>query len=523
MIPPNAQRPYQDIVEFMLSKLSDSGVLTDLAPGSVARTMVEATAREFSQMYTQMNAIYDAGFIDTATGASLDQLVALLGITRIDGEAEVAEATLVRDSRISARVIVPEGTQIAAQRIQAEDKVIYTVNDDYELREGETTLVVQMQALPDTANGQTNADIALSADDAKNGTLSQLRPIAGISGLSLVGPSVALGVRESDDGLRKRAKMAIASAGGGTAKALEDALMAIPLVKSVQLRDANDLDENGQPAMAPGELEIVLDTPETNLQTHKASIVQAIEAHKGPGILARVRTTMVQVLSGTLIIRVASGALTGAELIKLVDGCNAVLKAEVEGMDIGGTLVWNRVLAGLMAVKNVADVVIAKSNLGILGQAAAPLEDISLPAFTRLNLGEGVEAVAIAPEEMAVVTLGLVVSAGRVAPPPSELTALANVALAHLASIIEGLNSAGPAPRNVDLNTMIARLAGADGFANAAGLTVSAATIRLNIVDMTERSEVVLTGPATTQAIAAGTLIKLADTPVIFNWEPASP
>jgi hypothetical protein len=163
MIPPDARRPYQEIVEFLLTQLQETGVISDLAPGGVARTLVEATAREFSETYARMNAVYEAGFIDTATGKSLDQLVALLGLTRIDGEASVADLRLIRDTRISARVIIPIETEIAVTRAVG-DRVIYQVADDYELREGEESLVVSIRALP--GPDQTQADVALSADDA---------------------------------------------------------------------------------------------------------------------------------------------------------------------------------------------------------------------------------------------------------------------------------------------------------------------------------------------------------------------
>ncbi len=523
MTPENARRPYQDIVEFMLTKLSDSGVLTDLAPGSVARTMVEATAREFSELYARMNAVYDAGFIDTATGASLDQLVALVGITRIDGEAQVAEATLTRDARITARVIIPIGTELAATRVATDDKVIYTVDDDYEMLAGETTATVSIRALPNA--DQTAVDVALAPDDVANGTLTQVRPIAGIAGLKLNGASASLGVRETDEQLRERAKMAIASAGGGTAKALEDALMAIADVKSVQLRDASDLDEHGQPIMPPGELEIVLETSDANLTLREAEITAAIESHKGPGILARVRATAIKTLTGTLTIRPASSALTGAAMIKLVDDCTAFFASEVEAMGIGGTLTWNRVLAGLMGIENVADVVVDACSLTVSGEATPPtLGDITMPAFTRLELGTGTEAVAIKPLEMPLATLDLVITPGLSEPTNAEISALTDTAIRHLDAIVDQLNALTPTlVRPVDLTQLLALLTGADGLPDPTGGTLSTDTLRLNVIDMTERSEVPLTGSTTTIDVAAGTLVTLAATPLTFIWEPETP
>lgn len=56
--------------------------ITDTNPGSVVRTIVESVALEIDYLYAQMNEVYNAGFIDTASGKSLDLVVSLLGIAR---------------------------------------------------------------------------------------------------------------------------------------------------------------------------------------------------------------------------------------------------------------------------------------------------------------------------------------------------------------------------------------------------------------------------------------------------------
>jgi uncharacterized phage protein gp47/JayE len=56
--------------------------ITDVNPGSVVRTIVEAIGREIEYLYAQNDYVYKAGFIDTATGNSLDLVVAILGVQR---------------------------------------------------------------------------------------------------------------------------------------------------------------------------------------------------------------------------------------------------------------------------------------------------------------------------------------------------------------------------------------------------------------------------------------------------------
>jgi hypothetical protein len=56
--------------------------LTDDRPGSVLSILVGAISREIELLYDQMEHVYNAGFIDTASGDALDRVVALLGVKR---------------------------------------------------------------------------------------------------------------------------------------------------------------------------------------------------------------------------------------------------------------------------------------------------------------------------------------------------------------------------------------------------------------------------------------------------------
>jgi uncharacterized phage protein gp47/JayE len=60
--------------------------ITDVNPGSVTRTIVEAFSREIEFLYAQLNQVYLAGFIDTATGSALDLVVSILGVERKPAE-----------------------------------------------------------------------------------------------------------------------------------------------------------------------------------------------------------------------------------------------------------------------------------------------------------------------------------------------------------------------------------------------------------------------------------------------------
>src|SRR5581483_8848797 len=70
--------------------------LTDRNPGSIVRTLAESFAREYAVVSRQLELVYQAGFLSTATGRDLDQVVDLVGITRWTGSVASGEVVFVR-------------------------------------------------------------------------------------------------------------------------------------------------------------------------------------------------------------------------------------------------------------------------------------------------------------------------------------------------------------------------------------------------------------------------------------------
>lgn len=67
--------------------------ITDVNPGSVVRTIIEAIAVEMGFLYTQMEAVYESSFIDTASEQALDLVVSMLGVTRKPAEHATGDVT----------------------------------------------------------------------------------------------------------------------------------------------------------------------------------------------------------------------------------------------------------------------------------------------------------------------------------------------------------------------------------------------------------------------------------------------
>ncbi|MFQ1701628.1 baseplate J/gp47 family protein [Loktanella agnita] len=512
MTPEFARRTYQEVVDHMLGTLSAQGILTDTAPGSVTRTLVEATSREFAELYARMNAVYEAGFLETATGSSLDQLVALIGLTRLSGETDIVEMRFERDNRVSARVIIPAGAVVTVERADA-SRVSYAVLDGDELRAGENTIEVALRALPDPDD--PDADLSVNGDDVTLNNATFVAPIAGIASLSLVGPSVRLGTNETDEQLRKRARMAIASAGGGTEKALEQALMEIEGVNGVRLRDAGDPLE-GVP-LRPGEIEIILDGDPKDMEQVKQAIARA----KGPGIIARLASTQNVEIGGTLVIRPASATLSNSQALELVRNCEALITETVDKLDIGDGLQWNRLLAALMSVENLGDILIDQSSFTLIStidtQTIAP-GDVSIRETQRLVPGQETNSLIVTLEDRPTLLIGVQLTADITEPTGPVIDQFTTELRQSLGTYLEAIDTSKP-NAVLTLAETVTALA-ADQTMTVLTDQITLTNFSLTALETGEGSLQNLTSDGTQQlSIPQNAILRLADPIVSFTWE----
>ncbi len=113
-------------------------VLTDLYTGSVVRTLSESIALEIARLYAQLEVVYRSGFVDTATGSSLDNVVALLGIERVAGGRPAGEVEFTRSPGSRGIINIPAGARI----ITADGNVEYETTESVTLAEGQNTIRV---------------------------------------------------------------------------------------------------------------------------------------------------------------------------------------------------------------------------------------------------------------------------------------------------------------------------------------------------------------------------------------------
>ena len=188
--------------------------LTDINIGSVTRTITEAIGREIAMVYQQINLAYQSGFIDTATGKSLDLVVAILGVKRKNGDYARGLVTFFRDPTDLNNITIAEGTRLTTQK----GDVFFETTELRTLQRGQVRIDVPVQAAEDFKGPV--GKVAASAITVMS------QPIEGISKIQNFEPTALGAAPESDEELRTRAKAKLRALGKGTLAALHEIILA---------------------------------------------------------------------------------------------------------------------------------------------------------------------------------------------------------------------------------------------------------------------------------------------------------
>lgn len=220
-------KKFNDIFEAMRASTLASGALSDFEVGSVTRTLYEAFSWEMAALYEKMNLVYLSAFVDTAQGSQLDQVVAILGIKR--GEPEYADGEVVFErDKTDDTLTVPVGTLVSTEDSPETPKKVFQTTESVLFGKGQATVEAPVQAL---ISGETQ-------DAAAESVIVMPRPLPGVKGVNNPSAILLLGKhRETDDELRRRAKNTLLASGKATSIAIENALLALPGVTDVQVRE----------------------------------------------------------------------------------------------------------------------------------------------------------------------------------------------------------------------------------------------------------------------------------------------
>jgi hypothetical protein len=341
--------------------------LSDINVGSVTRTLSEAIGREIATVYQQIKAAYLSGFVDTATGQSLDFVVAILGVRRRTGEFAAGTVTFFRNPAAGeGNITIPEGTVVSTKKGDAS----FVTVELRTLQRGQARIDVPVRA-----------KIAGPEGNAASGAITTLsQPILGIGSVTNFDATAQAAAEETDEQLRARAKAVIRGAGKATIAALINAIGG-QSANLVEVTDPNSVvsDPNGPPGkrQPPGTVALLIETePE-----HFPSVRGAVEETRAAGVLTMLVARYVFFKPR---IRVGlKGPVAGPGEAKLKAEIIAAMQKHVDGLTAGEPATGEKLLKAIESVEEVdikktkiVDVIAQKSDLGQAGPE--PLLDILL-------------------------------------------------------------------------------------------------------------------------------------------------
>lgn len=220
------QKSFTQLFEDMRDRMPPA--LTDFQEGSVVRTLLESFSYEMAVLYEQMHRVYLSAYVDTATDVHLDQVVAILGIKRGEPDFATGEVTFVRDVGIDQTLVIPKGTLVTTEDTDEAPKLAYETIESEALEPDQTTVAVRVQAMQRGEATETAAETVVVMP----------QPVPGVKEVYNLTPIRFTGKqRETDEELRDRAKKTLIAASGANATAIEHALLSVPGVKEVKVRE----------------------------------------------------------------------------------------------------------------------------------------------------------------------------------------------------------------------------------------------------------------------------------------------
>ena len=343
--------------------------LTDYQEGSVVRSLFESFAVEMATLYEQLDLVYRAGYVDTAEGASLDRVVAVLGIKRNEPDFATGEVTFTRDPGFYEVLVIPVGTLVTTveDENQEQPKKAYLTIEEGLLAVGENTVTVKVQA--DTRGRAMACDA--------NTVVVMPQPVPGIKLVNNNSPIRFLGRdRESDEELRQRAKQALLASGRASHTALENAVLSLPGVRAVRIREERS---------HPGVIWIYVDglTPRNHSQ-----VQQRIDAVRAAGIYVALEAA--QPIALTVVLRIAVDVrVKGEERLAVERQVSDAVIGFISRVPMGEPLLFSQLTAEVLAVKGVVD--LEDMRIVAAQPAAAPKGEQGQPQgiAPTFNLGEG--------------------------------------------------------------------------------------------------------------------------------------
>ena len=354
--------------------LGANPALTDRNTGSVTRLLAESFAREYATLSKQLEGVYEAAFIDTASGRDLDQLAALLGIVRRRQLSASGSVVFSRSTPSPADIFIPAGTKLSTADAPA---AVFETTDDRTLQRGALSVDAPVSAVVPGDSGLV----------AENAIRVMNRPILGIETVGNPVSTRFSGADETDELLRARCRRALETSGKATTGSLLGALTTLPGLREKDIRIAEDyLAHPGVvyldvvfPEMSATELTAVRDRAVALIEATRPvgiRIEHNIDSARPPGpatpsegtvaddtttgdpvTVAAVPASLQSVpVNVDVQLTPATLAFSAEQRARLTKQAEDAVAAFIADAGVGEALVYNRLVATLMQLEGVLDV-----------------------------------------------------------------------------------------------------------------------------------------------------------------------
>lgn len=332
------KKDYREIVDSILKDLEERSPLTDMNIGSVTRTLVESIGREIFIMYEQMEAAYNAGFIDTAGGPALDMVVGILGVQRKTAQFASGSVTFSRRNA-NQKVTVPRGTRVSTLSSDPSRVKVFETTITATLPRGTNEMEMPVKAITPGKEGMADFE-----------TISKLEsPMIGIDRILNKLPTSIGTERETDEELRARAKAVVLSAGKTTTESIRNAVMAIPGVRDVMVMD--------MPEGVPGEIDVIVDGPDLDDIEGVAyeMVKERIEKVRPAGIRVNIRATTPVRTDITIFLNLTDIPRTDEEMDRALDSIRDNISNYISSLTSGDNIIRNKLVTAVFRDENVYD------------------------------------------------------------------------------------------------------------------------------------------------------------------------
>lgn len=366
--------------------------LTDFNPGSVVGTLLRAVARELTLLYNQMDEAYRRAFIDGASGAALDNVVALLGVVRNPAQKAVGRVTFFRKKAATESIVIPAGTRVTDQSgrvfvtIEAgtipagKEGLTEVLTGDRKVKnlvaeiisvwpkdllnqtsanslkaavadDGRTIVAAKNLTLPegDLKVQYVPRSVTVAVEAVNSGTEGNVNagainimptPPKGIEGVTNDAPTMRGLPAEDDTQLRERARHALERGGNATLNAIKYAVLDVDGVRGVEV-----LDRHVDDTIPLGEVRVRYYGGDRN------KVQEAVENTRAAGVMAYLDEIVVVLISGTFYV-IPDTQIPPNAAVKF----SGMVKDAVESLDIGAPLAIRRLNALAFNIPGIADV-----------------------------------------------------------------------------------------------------------------------------------------------------------------------